>query len=68
MARKIKKLYRSGRNKVVAGICGGLAEYLGVDPTVIRLIWLLSFVIGGAGFVAYLFAWLIMPKNPKHRW
>jgi len=65
---KVKRLYRSGKNKVIAGICGGVGEYLDVDPTVIRLFWLLSFFVWGAGLWAYALAWLVMPKNPRHRW
>ncbi len=65
---KVKRLYRSGQNKVIAGVCGGIGEYLGVDPTIVRLVWVLSFFVWGAGLLAYLLAWLVMPKNPRHRW
>lgn len=66
--RKVKKMYRSGKNKVIAGVCGGIGEYLDVDPTIIRLFWILAFFVGGAGFLAYILAWLVIPKNPRHRW
>jgi len=68
MAKKVKKLYRSGKNKILGGVCGGLGEYLDVDPTIIRLIWALSFFGWGAGLILYLIAWIIIPRNPRHRW
>lgn len=65
---KVKRLYRSGENKMLAGICGGIAEYLNVDPTIIRLLWILFCFAGGAGLLFYLIAWIIIPRNPKHKW
>lgn len=64
----MKKLYRSGKNKVISGVCGGIGEYLNVDPTIIRLLWLLLIFAGGAGLLLYLIAWLIIPRNPNHKW
>ena len=58
-----KKLYRVNEGKVVAGVCGGLAEYLDIDPTVIRLIWALV-GLSGAGVLAYFVAALVMPVKP----
>ena len=58
-----KKLYRSEHDKKIAGVCGGLAEYIGVDVTIIRLIWALVAVFGGTGLVAYLIAALIIPTE-----
>lgn len=58
-----KKLYRSKNNKTIAGVCGGLAEYLNIDPTVIRVIWALV-GLSGAGLIAYLICALIIPENP----
>ena len=52
----------------IAGVCGGIAEYFNVDPTIVRLIWAaLSVVPGGfvGGILAYLFAWIIIPKGPQ---
>jgi phage shock protein C len=60
-----KQLMLSATDSKIAGVCGGIAEYLDVDPTVVRLIWLfLSIVPGGivGGVVAYLVAWIIIPK------
>ncbi len=65
---KIKRLYRSGKEKILAGVCGGIAEYFNVDPTIIRLLWVL-FVLGfGTGILAYIIAWIIIPRNPNHKW
>ena len=58
-----KKLYRNTQNKMLAGVCSGLAEYLNIDPTVIRVIWALI-ALGGAGLLAYLVCALIIPEKP----
>ena len=60
-----KKLFRSESDKKIAGVCGGLAEYIGVDVTIIRLIWALVAVFGGTGLVAYLIAALIIPTESE---
>lgn len=60
-----KRLYRSNRDKMIAGVCGGLAEYLGMDPTVIRLIFLLLLFLGGNGFLIYLIMWIVVPAEPE---
>lgn len=62
-----KRLMRSATDCKIAGVCGGIAEYLETDPTIVRLVWaVLSVVPGGfvGGVVAYLIAWFIMPKAP----
>jgi phage shock protein C len=56
-----RELRRSSDNRVVAGVCGGLGEYLGVDPVLIRIAAVVLVFVGGAGLVAYLVAWLVMP-------
>ena len=58
-----KKLYRSNDRKI-AGVCGGLAEYINIDPTIIRVIWALV-ALTGAGLVAYLVCALIIPEKPS---
>ena len=60
-----KKLYRSDKNKVFAGICGGLGEYFDVDPVVVRLFWFLMVIFSGVfpGLIAYFFAIFIIPKR-----
>ncbi len=60
----VKKLYRSKTNKIFAGVCGGLAEYLGADPTIVRFVWILLTLMGGSGLLLYIIAYLIMPNNP----
>ena len=59
-----KRLYRSNENKMLAGVCGGIAEYFGIDPTLIRIGWILFCAAGGSGFLAYLIAAIIIPRNP----
>jgi phage shock protein PspC (stress-responsive transcriptional regulator) len=51
---------------MIAGVCGGLAEYFDIDPSLVRLIFILAIFLGGAGFVLYIVAWLIVPENPEH--
>lgn len=60
-----KKLYRLKAEKKIAGICAGLGEYFEVDPVIVRLIFLLFIFAGGAGIIAYLVGWLIIPLNPQ---
>lgn len=62
-----KRLYRSKRERVVAGVCGGIAEYIDVDPTLIRIAWVVFILMGGAGLLAYFIAMIIIPENPKER-
>lgn len=57
-----KKLYRSETNRMICGVCGGIGEYLNVDPTIIRLIWAV-FACTGAGVVAYFIAAVIIPRE-----
>jgi len=60
-----KKLYRSKKDKMIAGICGGIAEYFDVDSTLIRLLTVIFVLLGGAGFVVYIIAWIIIPETPE---
>ena len=59
-----KRLYKSNTNKMVDGVCGGIAEYFGIDPTLIRIGRILFCAAGGSGFLAYLIAAIIIPRNP----
>ena len=59
-----KKLYKSNQNKMLDGVCGGIAEYFGIDPTVVRLSWALFSLMGGCGILAYIIAAIIIPRNP----
>ena len=60
-----KKLYRNSSNKMIAGVCSGLAEYINIDPTIVRLIWALI-SLSGAGLIAYLVAAIIIPEKPSN--
>jgi phage shock protein C len=62
---KIKKLYRSSTNKIIFGVCGGLGEYLEVDPLIIRILFVLLTVAGGSGVIIYLFLAILMPKDTE---
>ena len=59
-----KKLYKSNPNTMIDGVCGGIAEYFGIDPTVVRLIWALFSLMGGSGILAYIIAAVIIPRSP----
>ncbi len=62
----MKKLYRSRIDKRICGVCGGIAEYLEVDPTIIRLLWvLLTFCSFGSALLAYFICALIVPNQPQ---
>ena len=61
-----KKLYRSATDKKIAGVCGGLAEYFGIDSTLVRLLLVFFCIMGGAGVLAYIIAWLVMPDRPEN--
>lgn len=58
-----KKLYKSNTNKMICGVCGGLGEFFGIDPTIIRLVWAIAGLMGGAGIVAYILAAVIIPNS-----
>jgi len=62
----MKKLYRSGNDKILGGVCGGIGEYFDVDPTIVRLLWILL-SLHGVGVLLYFIAWLMIPKNPEHK-
>ena len=60
-----KRLYKSNENKIVDGVCGGIAEYLSIDPKIVRLGWVVSCVVGFSGVVAYIVAAIIIPRRPE---
>ncbi len=59
----MKKLYRSSNQRIIAGVCGGIAEYFNIDPTLVRLIFVIVSLLGGSGILAYLIAALIIPEQ-----
>lgn len=59
-----KRLYRSDDNKIIAGVCGGIAEFFSLDPTLVRLGLVVFCALGGSGILAYIVAAIIIPKAP----
>jgi phage shock protein C len=59
-----KHLMRSRTDRKIAGVCGGFADYLDLDVTLVRVVWLIVAVMTGFGFIAYLIAWIVMPEEP----
>jgi phage shock protein PspC (stress-responsive transcriptional regulator) len=59
-----KRLYRSRSDRKIAGVCGGIAEHFGWDPTLVRLGWVVLTLMGGSGVLIYLILWLVMPESP----
>jgi len=61
----MKRLYRNKRHASIGGVCYGIAEYFGIDPTLVRLLWAVSAILGwGIGILAYIVAWAIIPEEP----
>ena len=56
-----KKLYKSLVNRMLCGVCGGIEEYFDIDPTLVRLVWVIITLMGGAGILAYIIAAIIIP-------
>ena len=63
-AAPAKRLMRSSRDKKIAGVCAGLAEYFDLDPTLVRIVWLLAFFCAGTGGLVYLILWIALPLAP----
>ena len=59
-----KKLYKSSTDRKIDGVCAGIAEYLEMDPTVIRLLWLIATAFAGSGVFAYIIAMVVLPTKP----
>jgi phage shock protein C len=59
-----KRLVRSLNDKKIAGVCGGLADYFDLDPTIIRICWLLAVLCAGTGGLAYIILWIALPVAP----
>jgi phage shock protein PspC (stress-responsive transcriptional regulator) len=62
--QNIKRLYRSKRDRILGGVCAGFGNYFNIDPVLIRVAWVVAFFAGGAGFLAYIIAWIIIPEDP----
>lgn len=59
------KLYKSNSDKMVSGVCGGIAEYFNIDSTIVRLALVLFILIGGSGLLAYIICAIVIPQNPN---
>jgi phage shock protein C len=59
-----KRLVRSSTDKKIGGVCAGLADYFDLDPTIVRVVWLLAIFLGGTGFLLYLILWIALPLAP----
>lgn len=66
MATNVKKLYKSGSDKMLGGVCGGIAEYFQVDSTLVRLAFIFLLFLGGSGLLLYLVGLVVMPRNPAN--
>ena len=61
----MKRLFKSTTDKKICGVCGGIAEYLNIDSTIVRLLWAILFVFFGSGILLYIIAALVMPNFPE---
>ncbi len=64
LSKPLKRIYRSRTDKMIAGVCGGLAKYFGTDSTWMRLIFILFLIMGGSALLVYLIMWLVVPLEP----
>jgi phage shock protein C len=58
-----KKLFRSRNNRKIAGVCGGLGDYFNIDPTLVRILFLIFLLFGGGGFLLYIICWIAVPEE-----
>lgn len=58
------RLYRSRDDKVIAGVCGGIAKYFNIDPVLVRVLWVVLTLMGAAGVLLYLILWAVVPLAP----
>ena len=65
MTTEYKRLYRSRTDRMIAGVCGGLGEYFGIDPTLVRLLFVFAALFYGPGILAYLILMLVVPEEPQ---
>jgi phage shock protein C len=64
MSDEIKRLYRSKKDRMIAGVCGGLASYIGIDPTLVRLLFVLGMFAVGGTLLAYVVMMIVIPEEP----
>jgi phage shock protein PspC (stress-responsive transcriptional regulator) len=63
-APPVKRLMRSSLDKKIGGVCAGVADYFDLDPTIVRVVWLLAVLFGGTGLLVYLVLWIVLPLAP----
>lgn len=61
----MKKLYRSNKEAMLGGVCGGIAEYFAIDPVIVRLLFGAAAVLGGSGILLYFICWVLIPEKPR---
>jgi phage shock protein C len=59
-----KRVYRSRKDRILGGVCGGLGNYFNLDPVLVRVIWVVLLFAAGVGFLAYILAWILIPEEP----
>jgi phage shock protein C len=64
MSGEYKRLYRARKERMIGGVCGGLGAYFGIDPTLIRLLFIIGLLMGGPGVLAYLILLIVVPEEP----
>jgi phage shock protein C len=64
MSEEVKRLYRSKKDRMIAGVCGGLANYIGIDPTLVRLLFVLGMFAVGGTLLAYVVMMVVIPEEP----
>lgn len=62
-----KRLFRSRTDRVLGGVCGGIGKYFSIDPVLVRVGWAVLFFFGGAGLIAYIISWIIIPEEPDRQ-
>jgi phage shock protein C len=65
MSEEVKRLYRSKKERMLAGVCGGLGEYFNLDPTIIRVLFILFGLTVGGGILLYIILWIFIPEEPE---
>ncbi|MDH7517213.1 MAG: PspC domain-containing protein [Candidatus Thermoplasmatota archaeon] len=64
-----RRLYRSGKDRILGGVCGGIGDYFKIDPVLVRIFWVvIVFFPPGLGILLYILFWIIVPRNPNHSW
>ena len=61
---EMKRLHKSRTDRMIGGVCGGVAEYFGLDPTLVRVVWVLLTLLGGSGILLYIAGMILMPTPP----